>query len=172
MKKISTFICAGVLVSALCAAFVACNNEPNDQQYPEPGKNVSFTEYSLEEGVPGEEISARWVNLNYDEYYKGKTLVINSDEEMGKYVEGDYPAVDFTKKTLVLVYGCSSGSVFKGSLIRDVKFQQVSDHDYVVTVYSWATLTQNISYWQIPIVVDKLPSDSEIQFNGVIIPKS
>jgi hypothetical protein len=31
MKKVSTLICVGVLMSALCTAFVACNNEPNGE---------------------------------------------------------------------------------------------------------------------------------------------
>jgi hypothetical protein len=165
MKKISMLFCAGVLMSALCAAFVACNNEPNDQQYPEPGENVSFTEYSLEEGVPGEEISARWVNLDYDKYYKGKVLVINSDKEMKKYVEGDYPEIDFSKKTLVLAYGMNSG----GGFGEDIKFQHVSGRDYVMTASGVLYLAAVISYWHIPIVVDKLPSKNNIKFNGVII---
>ncbi|MDR2882550.1 MAG: hypothetical protein LBU98_02025 [Alistipes sp.] len=116
MKKVSMLLCARVLMSALCAAFTACNDEPQNpgqqqegsrgeeqpgEQKDEPtGENVPFTVYSF-----GEKSPALGVDLGpgYDEQgYKSKLLVINSDEEMEKYVEGDYPAVDFTKHTLLL----------------------------------------------------------------------
>jgi hypothetical protein len=142
--------------------FAACNNSNDDGQ---EGTDVPFAEYSLESGIPGEAISACWVNLEYDEiggYNESKTLVIDSDEELKKHVEGDYPTVDFSKKTLVLAYGCHSGTAFG---YDGLKFQQVSDRNYVMTANGRATAATAFFEWRVAIVVDKLPSDSKIKLN-------
>lgn len=165
MKKIVT-LCAGMLACTLCAGFVGCN-EPDEIHEPErQGVNVPFTRYSLKEETPDEEISARWVNLDYDKVnYESKLLVINSDEELKQYVEGNYPAIDFSKKTLVLAYGIDSG-VF---VADGHKFQQVAEGDYEMTANLTATLTLSMNEWQAAIIVEKLPSECTIKLNTVII---
>ncbi|MDR2968336.1 MAG: hypothetical protein LBV32_01875 [Tannerellaceae bacterium] len=137
---------------ALVAMFSNCQEDIED---------IPFIEYSLE-GTPGEENLARWVNLDYDEKsYNAKILVINSDSELQKYAEGDYLPIDFTKKTLILAYGCLSG----GFLKKDVKFQYVSNQNYVMTASGTQTLAAVIAKWQVAIIVEKLPHNSKIQFN-------
>ncbi|MDR2936101.1 MAG: hypothetical protein LBU80_02005 [Rikenellaceae bacterium] len=160
MKKISMLFCAGVLMSALGAAFTACNNEPNETEDPETkGVDVSFTEYSLEEGVPGEEISARWVNLP-DE--NNTLLVINSDEELKKYVEGDYPEIDLTKHTLLLAYG------YKGTEIHSVSVEglrKLSESKYKLNVELVMTFATRPDAWYVALITDKLNENSKVELN-------
>ncbi|MDR2968335.1 MAG: hypothetical protein LBV32_01870 [Tannerellaceae bacterium] len=141
-----------LIVMFLAAMFSNCQNDIED---------VPFSEYSLE-GTP-----ASWVNVNYfDGSYK--VVTINSNNELKIYVEGDYPPIDFTKKTLVLAYGCHSGTAFG----LDIKFQHVSGRDYVMTASGMATAAAAMFDWKFAIVVDKLPHNSKIQLNLNIINKA
>ncbi len=163
MKKIFTFLFAGAAIAALGTAFTTCN-EPKDLELQ--GEDVPFTEYTLEETVQGDTFSARWINLDYGKNYDAKILVINNEKGLEKYVEGDYPSVDFAQKTLILTYGCNSGMTFG---YDGLKFQQVSDGSYEITASTFATALDAIFEWQIAVVVDKLPSDSKIKFNGIVL---
>jgi hypothetical protein len=128
---------------------------------PEPqGKNVSSEVYSFEESL-----STQWVNLDYEAYYPREVglHVINSDSELQKYVEGDYPPIDFTKKTLLLAYGSLSGDFME----IEVKFQHESDQNYVMTACGTRNLVDSIDEWEIAIIVDKLPHDSKIRLRRV-----
>jgi hypothetical protein len=159
MKKLINLFCTGVLMSALCVGFAACDDAAETQ-----GEDVPFTVYPVgDETLPGQDFSAHWVNLDYVESVS-KTLVIDSDEELKKYVEGDYPPVDFSTKTLVLAYGSHSGVGF-GS---DVTFRQVSDGNYLMTTRGMATAMMAFFEWQIAIVVDKLPTDSKINLKTIV----
>jgi hypothetical protein len=82
MKKISTFICAGVLMSALCAAVTACN-EPNDQN-----------RIGLGEDIPGIE-TKQATGTVIGSYSNGFcSLLVQVDEEfpIGKTIEYNLPA--------------------------------------------------------------------------------
>lgn len=118
------------------------------------GKTASCTVTVTAKSEP----ELQWVNLDYvfDEF---AILIIDSDEELKKYVEGDYPPIDFSKKTLVLAYGYFSG----GFDTEDYKFQQVSDRNYVFTLYGYGTGMTGYIRWHDAIIVDKLPSDSKIE---------
>jgi hypothetical protein len=164
MKKNLTLFCAGVLMSALCAGSVACNEPKEPQNTEQQGGDVPFSVYSPTGEASVGEFSAKWVNLNYENSGKGKIIVIDSDKELRNYIEGDYPSVDFSKKTLLLAYGHESGTAFGD----DVKFRQVSDRNYIMTVYGEMTLLAAMVRWQFAIVVDKLPSGSKIELNTII----
>ncbi len=166
MKTLRYIFSAGVLMSVLCAVLVACN-EPKEPENTEiQGEDVPFTVYSPQEGSSGEEFSAHWVNLDYDKNYEATILIINREEQLKQYVEGKYPAIDFAQKTLVLTYGCNSGMAFG---YDGLKFQQVSEGAYVITASTLATALDGIFEWEIAIAVDKLPSDSKIKFNGIVL---
>jgi regulation of enolase protein 1 (concanavalin A-like superfamily) len=158
VKKIMALIFAVALIGVFC---MACN-EPENQ-----GTDVSFTEYSLA-GELGKGFSGHWKNLDYDNDYNGRIIIINNNEELQNYVEGESSPIDFSQKTLVLAYGCNSGSAFG----FDVKFQKMSDQNYVMTASTWANAATVVVDWQIAIVADKLPSESRIKFNGIILTKS
>ncbi|MDR2894031.1 MAG: hypothetical protein LBU97_01045 [Alistipes sp.] len=79
-------------------------------------------------------------------------LAINSDEEMRKYSEGEYPPIDFSQKTLLLAYGSANLGLY-----HDLRFQQISARNYVVS-FNYTGFTGAVSLrWIIAIVVDKLP---------------
>ncbi len=164
MKKITTLLIPSVLTGAFCVAFTACNDTSQTSEIQ--GEDVPFVEYSFTEGATsGEEISARWVNLNYSNSVNGKILVINSNTELAKYVEGDYPPVDFSEKTLVLAYGCGSGV-----LVADGhKFQYLSGHNYAITINLILTAAASMNEWQVAIIVDKLSSNSNVKLNTTIL---
>jgi hypothetical protein len=153
------FFCAGVLMSAFCAG---CNN-PNDKpQDPKlPGESVAFAEFSLTQGEGGE-FSARWVNLDNVGWSEKRLVVINNDDELKKYVEGDCPAVDFSTKTLLLAYG---GDIEYGHVFRADKqdFRQISDKDYVMTVNVPRSIATVMGGWLVAIIVDKLNEKSEVE---------
>ncbi|MCL2435784.1 MAG: hypothetical protein FWD09_06575, partial [Lentimicrobiaceae bacterium] len=129
----------------------SCNPEcPPDcpDEYP---KNISFTEYSLLE------TSCQWQNLPYDE----KVMIINSSEELEKYIsctEGDYPAIDFLKHSLLLV----SGKLINGITSITVKnLQQLSSNKYELNI-EVEVYSSNLHKWNAAILIDKLSEESYV----------
>ena len=116
---------------------------------------VSSMEYSLEE------TSCQWTSLNRNSIGRS-FILINSNNELGNYItceEGcDYPAIDFTKHTLLLAYGYESGLYFQGP----VYLHQFST-GYVLNADFVATVAAVIQTWQSAIIVDKLPEDINIE---------
>jgi hypothetical protein len=160
MKKLLTSLCAVALISALSAGFVACD-EP---QFPEEeGVDIPFVVYTFA-GNPYDGFSGNWVNLDYERKTEDRILVINSEKELREYVEGDYPPVNFRNKTLVVAYGYDSGLAFGD----DVTFNYVSGRDYLITASGMASALVVMVKWEVAIVTDKLPSGSNIKFNGII----
>ncbi|MDR2882551.1 MAG: hypothetical protein LBU98_02030 [Alistipes sp.] len=168
MKKMLTLICAGVLMSALGAAVTACNNEPdepgqneeptgNEQNEEQQREDVPFAEYSFGEGS-----TARWVNFGSGYDGQSKLLVINSDEELIKYVEGDYPEIDFTKKTLLLASGTAPNGL-SNKIVQSL--QQLSAGKYKCSVEIKLGPTDMMQDWQVAILTDKLSNDSKIELN-------
>ncbi len=155
MKKILTFFLAGAAIAALATA---CN-DPKDPDLSVQGEAVPFNEYSL--GSPSEEHPARWVNLPYDE--KDRILIIDSDEDMTKYVVGAYPSIDFSKKTLLLAYGGPQEQYLFDS--DKQSFSQTSETNYTMTVNIPPFLGAVEGGWQVAIIVDKLPMKVEIMLN-------
>ncbi len=161
MKNIPAFMLVGALFVALCSSIVACN-ESDIAEQPDPEQTIEFAEYSP--GGVGEEFSGRWVNLPYEDD-TASILLINSDKELQKYVEGKYPPVDFTTKTMVVAYGSHSG----GGWGFDIKFRQVAAREYILTASTYAGAASAMFEWQVAVVVDKLPANSKITFEGILL---
>jgi hypothetical protein len=124
--------------------------------------DVPFTEYSFEEGGPGEEISAKWVNLPKE---NNTLLVINSDEELKKYVEGDYPAINFSEQSLLLAYGPTA----YGATETVHSFRQLSEDKYKLSVEVILGDTTFGEGWRIAILVHKISNDSNVELNTNLI---
>ena len=162
MKKLLSFLIAGATIAALSATLTACN-EPKDPNAPDlqEGVEVPFAEYSFEEGIPGETVSVRWINLNEND--KATILIINSDKELKEHIEGDYPPVDLSKKTVILAYkGPQDQYLFQSD---KQSFTQTSENSYIMTVNILPFAGTVIGGWQTAIVVDKLPSDVDVKLN-------
>jgi hypothetical protein len=167
------FLCAAALMGALGAGCSNNSNEseqsdeqsqnPNDkpQDSEQSGESRAFSEYSFTRGEDGE-FSARWVNLDNVGWSDKRLVVINNDNELRQYVEGDYPAVDFSTKTLLLAYG---GDIEYGHVFRADKqdFRQISESNYVMTVNVPLSIATAMGGWLVAIVVDKLDENSEVE---------
>lgn len=133
---------------AVCLAGVACEKETP--------KNISFTEYSLEE------TECRWKDIE-GAYNQGAVTIINSKEVLESYMEctgeSHYPEVDFATHTLLLAHGVERYDTDT----RCESVQQLSTTIYVVNVNLAPTLATVITYWHVPIVVGKIPDNRTVK---------
>ncbi|MDH6356387.1 hypothetical protein [Parabacteroides sp. PF5-9] len=168
MTKVFTF-----LLFLLMITHVACdgNNESGQEikkeeeqeqeqepeKEPEKGVDVSFAEYTLE-GT-----SCQWVNLDFDDPCpQYNLLMINSSEVLEEYIEGtDYPAIDFSKQTLLLAYGIECYNYYQDS----VSLQQLSEQNYLMTVNLRPSIAVAFSEWEVAIVIDKLGAECKVELD-------
>ena len=128
-----------------------CNPEP-EKEYP---KKISFTEYSLLD------TDCQWANLPYDE----KVLIINSAQELEKYISctgGSYPAIDFTKNTLLLASGYTKFNISEMN-IQDLK--QVSANRLILDIDMHLKYRDCTDFWHVALIVEKLSHDNHIKLN-------
>jgi len=146
LLKLTAFL---LLLTGLASS---CNTEcPPDcpDEYP---KNISFTEYTLLE------TSCQWQNLPYDE----KVIIINSSEELEKYIsctEGGYPAVDFSKHSLLLTSGKLNNGI---ASIAAKKLQQLSSNKYELSIEA-EVYSSILHKWISAILVDKLSEENYVE---------
>jgi hypothetical protein len=126
----------------------------------EEAVEVPIVEYSLNE------TSCRWSDATYpDEILSGpnsrRLIVINSDKELKNYItctgNSSYPAIDFTKHTMLLAFGMTSGKV-----LIDAAYLRLYSSGYVLHVDHRKTITASIEYWQIAIITGKLAKESNV----------
>jgi hypothetical protein len=122
---------------------------------PEEGepKEIFFTEYSLAK------TSCQWIKR----YHDNEVIVINSSEELDRYVtctDNDYPAIDFSKFTLLLAHGTGTSSVVSVGCSR---LQQISEQGYTMNVDLVLGNATVMSPWQVPIIVDKWREESTVE---------
>jgi hypothetical protein len=121
--------------------------QEEDDGYDGEPKEVSFTEYSLAS------TSCQWTKFNND---NDEVVVINSNEELNRYVsctDNDYPAIDFSKYTLLLAHGTGTSSVVSVGCSR---LQQISEQGYRMNVDIVLGDATVMSPWQTPIIINKL----------------
>jgi len=155
MKKLLLKFTAFLLLLTSIAS--SCNPEcPPDcpDEYP---KEISFTEYSLQ-GT-----TCQWQNLPYDE----KVIMINSSEELKKYItctEDAYPAVDFSKHTLLLLSGKNNHSICE---ITAKKIQQFSSDKYELNIEITLNDAVGIEEWAAAFIVKKLKEGNNIELKVI-----
>jgi len=153
MKTLLLKFMAFVLILAGLAA--SCNTVV-EEEYP---KEISFTEYSLSE------TSCEWTNLPYDE----KVIVINSSEELEKYIscaEGSYPAIDFSKNTLLI----TSGKIENNDIdeIRAKKLKQLSADNYKLNIeiaLHYESIYERLFRYRMALLVEKMNPVNLIELN-------
>jgi len=131
----------------------SCNPEP--EKYP---KDIPFAEYSLLD------TDCQWGNLPYDE----KVLIINSSEELGKYIsctESSYPIVDFSKYTLLLVSGKTTSGIIK---VIANKLQQLSENKYHLGI-DIDLFDNNNNNWSIGLLAAKLQGQNHVEIKVVLL---
>ncbi len=132
---------------ALAVALIACTKDDSDN-YP---REVKFTEYSLE-GTDAEWIEQPFLGISDHSLYR-----IDSDQEMETHISGDYPAVDFSKKTLITINGAQS-----------IKFvivgvEQIEEKEYQLMIEKHhypQDLPLDVYSGRAAVLVNKLPDDS------------
>ena len=112
---------------------------------------IPLKKYSLEEA------SCQWTNLNYN----ASVIIVNSVEELNKYVictAGSYPAIDFSKYTLLLTGGGTTNGVSN----IDAVFTQVAVNQYSLKVTIHLNLTTVAQGWSISVLTPKIAGKSTI----------
>ena len=121
---------------------------------------VEFTEYSL---VKTSCLWAAQLIDDYESYFDGAITIINSSEEMEKYItctKGSYPEIDFSKQILLLANGytrCGISKIFKS-------LQQFST-TYVLNVKITLNETAVVQWWCIARIINKLNEESNVELN-------
>jgi len=149
-KGTAEMLCAKLILLLLVFAGIASSCNPEPETYP---KELSFTGYSLPE------TSCQWINLPYDE----KVLIINSKTELEKYISctnGNYPAIDFTKNTLLIASGKTTQNIAE---ITTKKMHQLSSNSFkleIEVVLNTITISEE---WIVGIVTHKINEDAPIE---------
>jgi hypothetical protein len=150
-KGTSAMLC--MILSGLFLIGGCKKDNSNGEKEPDYPIEIPFTEYSLPE-------TCQWTNLTYD----NTVIVINSEEKLNQYVtstDGVYPKIDFSKHTLLLANGVEEYLV-----IPNYKnLQQLSIQSYVMKVDLLPYMASVITYWHVPIIVNKIADDSVIELN-------
>jgi len=134
----------------LIAAGIAASCNPEEKEkYP---KDISFTEYSLPKP------SCQWVNLPCD----GKIIVIDSKAELEKYIscaEGSYPAIDFSKHSLLLASGKTDQKI---SSIHVIEFKQHKAQHSRLNIEINECYQYLVEKWCVALIVEKWSNKNTI----------
>jgi len=147
----------------LGVSFSSCDDDSKGGEiFP---RNVPFTEYSLT-GT-----SCRWIDTFSSThlsvpFYPAIVIIINSNDELENYIscsEGDYPEIDFSKWTL-LVVKTSDYNINIDSQVNKIIFQQSSSNEYLLAADITPSDTTNAAPLTFSILVPKISDDSQIEF--------
>jgi hypothetical protein len=137
--------------------------KPTDIQLPEDSTLIQFSDSTfMEYSLDG--TSCQWANLEYN----NKLIVINSKSELENYIncaKGDFPDIDFSKRSLLLVCGQAPNGITAIS-----KKLSKSATGYILELGiepNDATVSER---WQIALVINKLSSESDIELNVITVP--
>ena len=153
MKK--NFIKLAAFLLVVAGIVASCNPPEPDTEPNAYPKVISFTEYSLQE------TSCQWTNLPYNE----KVIVINSSEALEKYLsctEKTYPAVDFSKYSLLLTSGYVTNTVSE-IIVKDLK--QVSSHKYILNLDFDLKYKDDTEPWNTALMIEKLSDNCDVVLN-------
>jgi len=131
-------------------------NWDNDTIYP---IEIPFEEYSLTE------TSCKWANSD-----SKKVFIINNNEELDKFITcsgEDYPAIDFSKKSLLVISDISSSGISHSTAKR---LRQLEQKCYELELELRFNDLTVVTPWQIAIIIDKI--DATISVNLKISYKS
>jgi len=138
----------------LAGVFSACK-KPDDTKEPEINYpiDIPFTEYALDE------TSCQWKNLPYDE----KVIIINSNAALENYLsftENSYPAIDFSKKSLLLISGKTTAGIDN---ISKTITQLSADHFKIDIEIALAATPEE--EWCVALITSKIDNESFVESN-------
>ena len=145
-----------------CITIVQGAKQGEDTQYASVMSSLPYTEYSLE-GT-----SCEW-NFPYDFDEIVDVVIVNSDEELRKYIKSEnnasYPDIDFTKQSLVITYGSQNSGI---ESIHLVNFKKLSEAYYELSIEITPNLACVMSPWTYAFITEKLSDQTQIKL-GVIL---
>ena len=117
--------------------------------------------------IPFDDYSLAGTSCQWRDFSDVDTLIIiNSTEELGNYVNctDNYPEIDFSKHTLLLAHGLETSSL----IAKCEVLQQISEKSYKIKVSILPTDLTVMTYWHVPIIINKLDDDSTIDLVIII----
>jgi hypothetical protein len=131
-------------------------DEPEESEDPETGQAVPFTGYFFAEGS-----GARWIGLGeHVDRSELNLLVIDSDDELSRHVEGDHPAVDFSRQMLLLAHGATLSGFRRASVDG---LSRLSDGTFRMEVSVWMDVYAVIDRWVAAVTVDRIEAGIEAE---------
>ena len=158
MREASVAI--GCMIGLLLFTAAGCEKQDDPGESTTPQENeelikIPVTEYFLSGTGCG------WVT----EHDVNHLIVINSNRELEKQImctDVDYPAIDFSKYTLLLAVG--SGSCCGVANVSAVLFQ-IKEKDYLLEVSYRLKFSQFKEPWAIVVLTAKIANDANIKLN-------
>jgi len=158
-SKILTFLALSLFFAGV---FSSCKKPESEKREPdnpiEYPIQISYEEFSLE-GT-----QCQWKNVPFND----KVVVINNNEELEKYLscpEDTYPAIDFSKQTLLLASGKSNSGVLNLSV---TDLQQHSFNKYSLDLEITLSDTAVRSSWFKALIINKTSGDTKVRLNTII----
>ncbi|MDR2912016.1 MAG: hypothetical protein LBV38_01760 [Alistipes sp.] len=163
-------LCVGALTGILGTA--CDSNEPDfragQKTEQQQEADVPFAGYPLG-NVAGDGEPAGWGDPDHaNAPREGEVVAVDSDEELAEYIEGDYPAVDFSRKTLLLARGATLSGVHKATVDS---LSQIADGRYRLYVTVFLNAASVLDCWHTAITTDKIEEGSEFELE-VNFPRS
>jgi len=130
---------------------------------------IPFTEYFVHWG--GISDFQCWKNLNHPYnpdfvFFVRKISIINDNKDLANYLicPEDYPAIDFSRHTLVLVSYISTNTI---SGIRDIVFLKIGTNQYTMKAAIRQAITDSSDDWCIAILTPKLEDGASVTFISI-----
>ena len=160
-----------VVLLILAGSFSSCGKR-SENNFTDP-MDIPFTEYSLK-GT-----SCQWLIFDMNKCrtcgeseavkncfltHRNELIVINRDSELEEYLEctdGSYPAIDFSKHTLLL----AKGYTFSGISEIAKSLQQLSANEYRLNVDITLNDATYAEGWNIALLISKLSEESTVELN-------
>jgi len=162
MKRVIKSIMLVSIFSIIAGYSCSNKNENKEDENPNPNEEV---EYPIE--IPFEDYSLAGTSCKWKRFqgktYEYELITIKNNEDLDNYIEctgeSSYPEIDFSKYTLLLARGIASST----NKVGYYSLQQFSEQGYEMKVDVFLTHATIISYWQVPIIVNKLSEGYAIE---------
>jgi hypothetical protein len=162
MKAFAKFTVFSATLLILAVGLFSCEEK---EEYPQ---EILFTEYSLD--TPG----CRWVNLPpFDSLglsqggiiISGASIAINSNEELENHIactNGTFSEIDFSKHTLLLIWGMTPSS---RSVVTDAILSKVRKNEYRLNLEVLLGPLATPGPWYFAILVPKIHNEPSVKLN-------
>ena len=131
---------------------ISCDSPEIPPNFP---KEISFTEFSLIETACEWKIPWELLDDNSE-----KVIIINSQQELRNFIVCDnYPVIDFSTHSLLLVYGLFRNDIINASAVQ---LQQISANDYLLNIDIIFGFNRSADNWITALLVPKISNEANI----------